>query len=414
MLWPWLLLLGVCGWCPSAGARSGSGRGWPASRWCWPPPRRSRWRCCITRASIRRGSTTAPTPAPSGCCSARRWPWCGRAGRSPAGSTAARATDPRRPGRRRPGGDRRAVWRTNEYSAVPVSRRARAAVAGHGARRRRPARTRPAGSGGVLGWARCAGWACAPTASTCGTQPIIVLTTPATATACSRCAPSLQVAASVLLAALSWRYVEEPIRHGALGRLWAAARRLAGARAVLPASPLTAGLVLPPSASWDRPAVALAGVRAGRASGRVGTGAGARRPAGPSVGASARVECVADDDATTSSRRRPRRGQPRPASLGRRGDRVPAPTAPTACRHAQRPAAPSSTSATRPPMGLISSNYLPDPGQRIAAQYARVGGDRAAHGDHRRHLDRRDAARAGQTPRRVARALSRAAITAAG
>jgi peptidoglycan/LPS O-acetylase OafA/YrhL len=31
---------------------------------------------------------------------------------------------------------------------------------------------------------------------------------------------SLEVAATLLLASLSWRYVEEPIRHGALGRLW--------------------------------------------------------------------------------------------------------------------------------------------------------------------------------------------------
>jgi lysophospholipase L1-like esterase len=30
----------------------------------------------------------------------------------------------------------------------------------------------------------------------------------------------LQVAASIGVAALSWRYIEEPIRHGALGRLW--------------------------------------------------------------------------------------------------------------------------------------------------------------------------------------------------
>jgi peptidoglycan/LPS O-acetylase OafA/YrhL len=34
----------------------------------------------------------------------------------------------------------------------------------------------------------------------------------------------LETAASVAIAALSWRYVEEPIRHGALERLWAQAR----------------------------------------------------------------------------------------------------------------------------------------------------------------------------------------------
>ena len=35
---------------------------------------------------------------------------------------------------------------------------------------------------------------------------------------------TLQVAASFALAALSWRFIEEPIRHGALGRLWARIR----------------------------------------------------------------------------------------------------------------------------------------------------------------------------------------------
>ncbi len=49
--------------------------------------------------------------------------------------------------------------------------------------------------------------------------PVIVLTTPANA------APNvvralLQIAASIGLAALSWRYVEQPVRHGALPRQW--------------------------------------------------------------------------------------------------------------------------------------------------------------------------------------------------
>ena len=53
--------------------------------------------------------------------------------------------------------------------------------------------------------------------------PIIVLTTPGLAHGRSVRAV-LQVAATFVVAALSWRYVEEPIRHGALGRVW---RRLA-------------------------------------------------------------------------------------------------------------------------------------------------------------------------------------------
>ncbi len=50
--------------------------------------------------------------------------------------------------------------------------------------------------------------------------PIIVLTTPAGATGVDLPRAFLQVAATFVIAALSWRYVEDPIRHGALGRIW--------------------------------------------------------------------------------------------------------------------------------------------------------------------------------------------------
>lgn len=51
--------------------------------------------------------------------------------------------------------------------------------------------------------------------------PVIVLTTPAiTTTGLNPERAGAQVAASIGLAALSWRFVEEPIRHGALNRAW--------------------------------------------------------------------------------------------------------------------------------------------------------------------------------------------------
>ncbi len=49
--------------------------------------------------------------------------------------------------------------------------------------------------------------------------PVIVLTTPLNATA-SLMRASLQIAATLVLAALSWRFIEQPVRHGALGRQW--------------------------------------------------------------------------------------------------------------------------------------------------------------------------------------------------
>ncbi|MHB1684854.1 MAG: acyltransferase family protein [Bacilli bacterium] len=55
--------------------------------------------------------------------------------------------------------------------------------------------------------------------------PVIVLTSPAVNTGGVDFPRAiLQVAASIGLAALSWRFVEEPIRHGAAGRLWTQAR----------------------------------------------------------------------------------------------------------------------------------------------------------------------------------------------
>ena len=49
--------------------------------------------------------------------------------------------------------------------------------------------------------------------------PVIVLTTPLNA-APSVVRASLQIAATLVLAALSWRFIEQPVRHGALGRQW--------------------------------------------------------------------------------------------------------------------------------------------------------------------------------------------------
>ncbi|MBS1886691.1 MAG: acyltransferase family protein [Actinobacteria bacterium] len=56
--------------------------------------------------------------------------------------------------------------------------------------------------------------------------PIIVLTSPQGPHGQSLLRDALQVAAIFAISALSWRYVEEPIRHGAIGRLLARRRRL--------------------------------------------------------------------------------------------------------------------------------------------------------------------------------------------
>jgi len=57
--------------------------------------------------------------------------------------------------------------------------------------------------------------------------PVIALTTPSGQAGFSPLRATLQVAAAICLAALSWRYIEEPVRQGALQRLWRLWRRRA-------------------------------------------------------------------------------------------------------------------------------------------------------------------------------------------
>ena len=190
--------------------------------------------------------------------------------------------------------------------------------------------------------------------------PLIVLTTPAPDTGVQPVRAALQVAAIIVLAALSWRYVEEPVRHGALGRLWANARSVGwrprslprGARAALTATVLA--LVFA--------AIGLAGIS----------------PPAPvtSVLAEVSVEPAGIEPSpsdlsqvTTTTTQAPQRGQTPAASSHaartRAGSRTRASTR-TSCRAVVHIG--DSTSE-----GMVSSDYLPEPNQRLSAQYARVG-----------------------------------------
>jgi peptidoglycan/LPS O-acetylase OafA/YrhL len=197
-------------------------------------------------------------------------------------------------------------------------------------------------------------------------QPIIVLTTPASSHGVQPLRAVAQVAASVLLAALSWRWVEEPIRHGALGRMWAAARAVRwrprlvplGVRAGLVAAVLAVGLA----------AVGLAGVRPPRFGNSAAASVVAQRA---TLGEPAPQTVTSPSTATfsTSTTTRP------PASTTRSTSTS---SAAVPQRAAHRRSGRSSCRAVvhigdSTSLGLTSSDYLPDPAQRITAQYARVG-----------------------------------------
>jgi peptidoglycan/LPS O-acetylase OafA/YrhL len=157
------------------------------------------------------------------------------------------------------------------------------------------------------------------------TLPIVVLTSPQAAHGPNLLRAILQVAAILTVAELSWRYIENPIRHDALGRLWA--QRKAGGWRRERVTPrgwavLTAGTLVV--------AVAIAGL--------AGVGVSSNSNA---IGA----EPVAKTVTVKNVRR------------------TPLATSCNAVIHIG-----DSTSE-----GLVSDNYLPDRKQQISAQYARVG-----------------------------------------
>jgi peptidoglycan/LPS O-acetylase OafA/YrhL/lysophospholipase L1-like esterase len=201
--------------------------------------------------------------------------------------------------------------------------------------------------------------------------PVIVLTSPASSTE-NLTRAALQTTATIAAAALSWRFVEEPIRHGALGRLWARARsprRLAQltspARAAgLAAATGTAGVLV----------VACAGlsgaVPAPRAAGGGSTSlaAGSTLPSPPSAasgGTSASRAPVASAGRKSSAAGHPTAG-PAPAGGASPGVSAGASGLRTSCRAVVHIG--DSTSE-----GMISPSYLPNPAQRLTAQYQDVG-----------------------------------------
>ncbi|CAN5426169.1 acyltransferase family protein [soil metagenome] len=156
--------------------------------------------------------------------------------------------------------------------------------------------------------------------------PIIVLTTPEGARGTDLTRDALQVAATIAVAALSWKYIENPIRHGALRRL----------RAQIKAGMWRRERLTPP----DWTVLGVVGVITAIAiAGLAGVGVGPSLEKAPGnidiAETSSSKKLAADDDGTTCN------------SVVHIGD---------------------STSE-----GLVSSDYLPNAKDRIAAQYGLVG-----------------------------------------
>lgn len=160
--------------------------------------------------------------------------------------------------------------------------------------------------------------------------PIIALTTPEGAEGTDAVRTLAQIAAILAVSALSWKYVEDPIRHGALRRLWDRLRS-----GELRPESITPGGRLALGASCAVLLAAFLGL----------AGIGADPSKEVTVGEVQVAQTVtADAEQATDA---------------------------SACKSVVHIG--DSTSE-----GLVSSEYLPDPDKQVAAQYARVGA-RTAH-----------------------------------
>ena len=183
--------------------------------------------------------------------------------------------------------------------------------------------------------------------------PIIVLTTPAA----GGDTPSrrvLQLAAIIGCAAVSWRYIEEPIRRGALSKWWAQRRRNGwrlGALERQARIAVAASVPVLVLASCGMSGVVQAGSASPAPVAQTATApaaAASLRPQSTAAAASPRPEHTTASAAAST----PRQAAADP-------DR-------TSCRSVVHIG--DSTSD-----GLISPEYLPDPRDRIDARYAQVG-----------------------------------------
>jgi peptidoglycan/LPS O-acetylase OafA/YrhL len=188
--------------------------------------------------------------------------------------------------------------------------------------------------------------------------PVIVLTTPANARF-SLLRAVLQITAAVAIAALSWRFVEEPIRHGAIGKTW---NRLRSA------------------GSWTRPAWAgntgqltsfgglgaIAGAAAVLVVAGVGLSGAVHGPTGSSGGPSSvlasgnNLQLPITKSVAKEPKAKVKAASPWPTQAPAAG---PLRTSCKAVAHIG-----DSTSD-----GLVSADYLPNPKQRIIARYEDVG-----------------------------------------
>ncbi len=210
--------------------------------------------------------------------------------------------------------------------------------------------------------------------------PVIVLTSPPVAEGTNLPRAALQVGATLALAELSWRLVETPVRHGAIGRAWASvrtsprsvltvapSRRLA--LGTLPVALLLTGLALGgvmPAVAGSRSSPETRPVRQTTAPTAVARTA-ALATTTTSTTSTTSTTTTTTTTSTTSTTTTTTTTSTTTTKASTTSTTPPqAQTFTTSCKEVVHVG--DSTSES-----LVSSDYLPDASQRLAAQYARVG-----------------------------------------
>jgi peptidoglycan/LPS O-acetylase OafA/YrhL len=211
--------------------------------------------------------------------------------------------------------------------------------------------------------------------------PIIVLTAPGPQQRASLSLEVLQVAATIVVAALSWQFFEEPIRRGAIGRIWTQGRSRLTRRgdtprgSYLPRRSFLTGMV-------SVVAVAVLALDCAGLTGMVSpraqtSGLSARSEKGP-VHPNVSTHHTADSPSTapTPEATSPKKTLSEAAARTSTQAREPASQEPGS-RRAASPVMSSCNSVAyigdSTSEGMVLPNYLPDRGHRLGAQYARVG-----------------------------------------
>jgi len=210
--------------------------------------------------------------------------------------------------------------------------------------------------------------------------PIIVLTAPSMQQKASLGLEAIQVVATIAVAALSWQFFEEPIRRGAIGRIWARTRfkvrwwRAAPLASYLPRRPFLTGVVSVVAVGVIALDYAgLSGMVSPRAQ---SSGLAARSEKGPiDPGVSTHITVAAptttpDPEASTPEKAASQAKQPTRQKPEQKAREPKTSEAASATMSSCNSVAYIGDSTSE---GMVLPNYLPNPDHRLGAQYARVG-----------------------------------------